>query len=151
MSEGLNLVVLIGNVATSELRFTQAGQGVLTVRMATNESWFDSATKERKERVEWHTCVVWGKRAESLGKIIDKGSRINVTGRLQTRSWEDKQGNKRYSTEIVASNVILLGGKTNGTRDRQDDSNHSHDAGGVVNGAGHDENGQPFDDSDIPF
>jgi single-strand DNA-binding protein len=115
MAEGLNRVILIGNLGQDpELRFTQSQQGVLSLRMATTESYFDNNTKERKERTEWHTVVVWGKRGEALNKLLSKGSRIAVEGRLQTRSWEDKQGNKRYSTEVNATNVILMGGRGEG-------------------------------------
>jgi single-strand DNA-binding protein len=115
MAEGLNRVILIGNLGQDpELRFTQSNMGVLSLRMATTESYFDTNTKERKERTEWHTVVVWGKRGEALNKILSKGSRIAIEGRLQTRSWEDKQGNKRYSTEVNAQNVILLGGRGEG-------------------------------------
>jgi single-strand DNA-binding protein len=115
MAEGLNRVILIGNLGQDpELRFTQSNQGVLSLRMATTESYFDTNTKERKERTEWHSIVIWGKRGEALNKILSKGSRICVEGRLQTRSWEDKQGGKRYSTEINATNVILLGGRGEG-------------------------------------
>lgn len=115
MAEGLNRVILIGNLGQDpELRFTQSNMGVLSLRMATTESYFDTNTKERKERTEWHTVVVWGKRGEALNKILSKGSRLCVEGRLQTRSWEDKQGNKRYTTEINAQNVILLGGRGEG-------------------------------------
>ena len=115
MAEGLNRVILIGNLGQDpELRFTQSNMGVLSLRMATTESYFDTNTKERKERTEWHTVVVWGKRGEALNKILSKGSRLCIEGRLQTRSWEDKSGNKRYTTEINAQNVILLGGRGEG-------------------------------------
>ena len=115
MAEGLNRVILIGNLGQDpELRFTQSNMGVLSLRMATTESYFDTNTKERKERTEWHTVVVWGKRGEALNKILSKGSRLCVEGRLQTRSWEDKSVNKRYTTEINAQNVILLGGRGEG-------------------------------------
>lgn len=115
MAEGLNRVTLIGNLGQDpELRYTQSNQGVLSLRMATTESYFDTNTKERKERTEWHTVIIWGKRGEALNKILSKGSRICIEGRLQTRSWEDKQGNKRYTTEINANNVILLGGRGEG-------------------------------------
>jgi single-strand DNA-binding protein len=116
MAEGLNRVILIGNLGQDpELRFTQSQQGVLSLRMATTESYFDTNTKERKERTEWHSVIVWGKRGEALNKILSKGSRIAVEGRLQTRSWEDKNGGgKRYATEVVANNVILLGGRGEG-------------------------------------
>lgn len=116
MAEGLNRVILIGNLGQDpELRFTQSNQGVLSLRMATTESYFDTTTKERKEITEWHSVVVWGKRGEALNKILSKGSRIAVEGRLKTRSWEDKNGGgKRYATEVVANNVILLGGRGEG-------------------------------------
>jgi single-strand DNA-binding protein len=116
MAEGLNRVILIGNLGQDpELRFTQSNQGVLSLRMATTESYFDTNTKERKEITEWHTVVVWGKRGEALNKILSKGSRIAVEGRLKTRSWDDKNGGgKRYATDVVANNVILLGGRGEG-------------------------------------
>ena len=116
MSEGLNRVILIGNLGQDpELRFTQSNQGVLSLRMATTESYFDTNTKERKEITEWHTVVVWGKRGEALNKILSKGSRIAVEGRLKTRSWDDKNGGgKRYATDVVANNVFLLGGRGEG-------------------------------------
>lgn len=105
---GLNKVMLIGNLGQDpELRFTQSGQGVLSMRIATSESYLVDG--ERTERTEWHTVVVWGKRAEGLNKIVQKGTQIYVEGRLQTRSWETKQGDKRYSTEVVAHNIELLG------------------------------------------
>jgi single-strand DNA-binding protein len=146
MSEGLNRVTLIGNLGNDpELRFTQSQQGVLTLRMATTESYFDNNTKERKERTEWHTVVIWGKRGEALGKILTKGSRVCIEGRLQTRTWEDKQGSKRYSTEVNAQNVILLGGRGEGAGKREDAGE------AAASGAGHDDGGQSFSDDDIPF
>jgi single-strand DNA-binding protein len=158
MSEGLNRVILIGNLGQDpELRFTQSGQGVLSLRMATTESYFDNTTKERKERTEWHSVTVWGKRGEALNKILSKGSRICVEGRLQTRSWEDKTGGKRYTTEVVANNLILLGGRSEGGGGRGEGG-----GGGGRGGSGYDPGPAPADDfgshdsggsndDDIPF
>lgn len=155
MAEGLNRVILIGNLGQDpELRFTQSNQGVLSLRMATTESYFDTNTKERKEITEWHTVVVWGKRGEALNKILSKGSRIAIEGRLKTRSWDDKNGGgKRYATDIVANNVILLGGRGEGGggANRNAGGGGGHDPGP----AGYDESGfggpdSPGDD-DIPF
>lgn len=144
--EGINRVTILGNLGQDpELRHTQSSQGVLTVRMAATESYFDQNSKERKERVEWVTVVIWGKRGEALAKILSKGSRILVEGRLQTRSWEDKQGAKRYSTEVVANNVVLLGGRGEG---RHQDDDHGG-ASTPSNNSSHDD-GQ-FDESSIPF
>ena len=116
MAEGLNRVILIGNLGQDpELRFTQSNQGVLSIRMATTESYFDKESKEKKETTEWHSVIVWGKRGEALNKILSKGSRVAIEGKLKTRSWDDKNGGgKRYATEIVAQNVILLGGRGEG-------------------------------------
>jgi single-strand DNA-binding protein len=148
MAEGLNRVILIGNLGQDpELRFTPSNQGVLSLRMATTESYFDTNTKERKEITEWHSVVVWGKRGEALNKILSKGSRIAVEGRLKTRSWEDKNGGgKRYATEVVANNVILLGGRGEGGGGSR---GGGYEPGGP---AGSSEYGSdaPVDD-DIPF
>ena len=109
MAEGLNRVMLLGNLgADPELRFTQGGQAVLSLRLATTESYLDK-DRVRKERTDWHSVVVWGKRGEALGKILAKGSTIFIEGSLRTSSYDDKEGNKRYKTEVIASNVILAG------------------------------------------
>jgi single-strand DNA-binding protein len=120
MTEGLNKAILIGNLGQDpELRYTQGGQPVLNLRLATTET-FVNRDKERQQRTEWHTVVVWGKRGEALNKILSKGRGICVEGRIQTRKWEDRDGNKRYGTEIVATNVILLGGRARSEGDYED-------------------------------
>jgi single-strand DNA-binding protein len=114
MPEGLNRVTLLGNLgADPELRFTQSGQAVLSLRLATTESYLDK-DKVRKERTDWHSVVVWGKRGEALAKILGKGSSILVEGRLQTSSYDDRDGNKRYKTEVIANNIVLTGGRGRG-------------------------------------
>lgn len=114
MAEGLNKVMLIGNLGQDpELRYTQKGQAILNMRLATNES-FLNRDNERQERTEWHTVILWGKRAEALNKILAKGRQLYVEGRLQTRKWEDKEGKPRYTTEVVATNVVLIGGRGGG-------------------------------------
>ena len=113
MSEGLNRVTLIGNLGQDpNLRHTEGGQGVLNIRMATTESYM-TRDRELQERTEWHSVVMWGRRGEALAKLLTKGSRICVEGRLQTRVWEGEDGSNRYSTEIVATNILLLGGRGN--------------------------------------
>ena len=150
MAEGLNKVMLIGNLGRDpELRYTQGGQPILNLRLATNES-FQNRDGERQERTEWHSVILWGKRGEALGKILSKGSQLCIEGRLQTRSWEDKQGQKRYTTEVVANNVILLGGRGGGGGQSYDeppppsDDHMGSGGGGGGGGGGH-------DDDDIPF
>ena len=109
MAEGLNRVLLLGNLgADPELRVTTTGQSVLKMRLATSETYLDK-NRVRQEKTEWHNVVVWGKRAEALGKFLTKGSRLFIEGGLRTSSYDDREGNKRYRTEIVASNIILAG------------------------------------------
>jgi single-strand DNA-binding protein len=110
MSDGLNRVMLLGALgADPELRFTRAGQAVLNMRLATNESYTDKEGK-RQERVEWHTVVMWGKRGESLSKHLVKGSRIFVEGRLCTTEFDDRDGNRRRKTEVIAIDIMFAGG-----------------------------------------
>src|SRR5271154_256704 len=109
MAEGLNRVMLIGNLgADPDLKVTPGGQAILKLRLATNESYLDR-NNVRQERTEWHRVTVWGRRAEALGKILQKGDSLLIEGRLQTSSYE-KNGEKRYSTEVVANNIVLPGG-----------------------------------------
>lgn len=121
MADGLNKVMLLGNLgADPELRSTSGGQAVLKLRLATAES-FKDRNNERQERTEWHSVVIWGKRAEALSRFLVKGQRIFIEGGLRTSSYDDKDGVKRYKTEINATNVILCGGGGNGGS-RSDDA-----------------------------
>lgn len=130
--EGFNQAVLIGNLgADPELRFTQGGQAVLNMRLATTESYLDK-DKVRRERVDWHNVVVWGKRGEGLVKILKKGSRITVIGPVRTSSYDDKDGNKRYKTEIDAQKVIL----GDGPRDKPGDDRGGYSGNGPPNQGG---------------
>ncbi len=145
MAEGLNRVTLFGNLgADPELRFTQSGQAVLNLRLATTESYLDR-DKQRKERTDWHNVVIWGKRGEALSKILTKGSRLLVEGSIRTSSYEGNDGQKKYKTEINARNVILAGSKPGGGEQRQPPApapQHSAPSAAPT----------PFDDDDdIPF
>jgi single-strand DNA-binding protein len=138
--DGLNRVMLLGNLgADPEMRMTGGGQAVLNLRLATTESYLDK-DKARQERTEWHNVVVWGKRAEGLNKILKKGDRLFVEGGVRTSSYDDRDGNKRYKTEVVAQNVILNGKSVGGSRSSRDDE--SEPAGASKFGDG---------DDDIPF
>jgi single-strand DNA-binding protein len=137
MAEGLNRVMLMGNLgADPELRVTSGGQSVLKLRLATSETYLDK-NRVRQERTEWHSVVVWGKRAEALGKFLTKGSRLFVEGGLRTSSYDDKEGNKRYRTEVVASNIILAGSGGGGAR------GGGGGGGGGRGGGGDDDYGPP--------
>ncbi|MBT5832791.1 MAG: single-stranded DNA-binding protein, partial [Candidatus Latescibacteria bacterium] len=97
---GVNKVIILGNVgADPELRYTPGGAGVTNFNIATNESWTDN-NSERQERTEWHRIVVWGRLAEICNQYLRKGSKVYIEGRLQTRSWEGQDGQKRYTTEV---------------------------------------------------
>lgn len=109
MSEGVNKVILLGNLgADPELRFTQSGNAVLNLRLATSRTYLDK-NKVRQEQTDWHSVTLWGKRGEALGKFLTKGDRLFIEGRIQTSSYEDKEGQKRYKTEVIAENVVLNG------------------------------------------
>lgn len=108
MAEGLNKAILIGNLGTEpELRFTTGGRAVLKLRMATNETWKDK-DGQKQERTDWHTVIMWGKRAEALNGILSKGGRIGVDGRIRSRKFEGKDGIKRTAIEVEAQNIVLL-------------------------------------------
>jgi single-strand DNA-binding protein len=114
---GVNKVILLGNLgANPEMRFTQGGQAVANLRLATTERWTDKSG-QKQEATEWHRVVVWGKQAEIVGQYLTKGRQIFVEGSIRTRQWQDKEGQKRYSTEIVARNIQMLGGRTEGRPD----------------------------------
>ena len=105
---GVNKVILIGNLgADPEVRYTPSGRAVASFRIATSEQWTNK-DGERQERTEWHRIVAFGRTGEVCGEYLHKGSKVYVEGRLQTRSWEDRDGNKRWTTEIVANSVQML-------------------------------------------
>ena len=128
MARGINKVILIGNLGQDpETRTTPGGTTVTNLRLATSESWRDKTSGEMKEQTEWHTIVMWGRLGEIGAEYLRKGSQVYIEGRLQTRKWQDKTtGNDRYSTEVVASEMQMLGGRGGSgggateTRDKRD-------------------------------
>ena len=150
MAEGLNRVMLLGNLGQDpELRMTSGGQAVLKLRLATSETYLDR-NKVRQERTEWHSVVVWGKRGEALSKILAKGSRIFVEGGLRTSSYDDKEGHKRYRTEVVANNIILSGGGRGGPRTQESTEGAPEPSPSPGGGYGDQDYGGGNDD-EIPF
>jgi single-strand DNA-binding protein len=150
----VNKVILVGNLGRdAELRYTPGGAAVATLNMATTEVWNDKGG-QRQEKTEWHRVVLWGKTAESLNEYLTKGKQIYVEGRLQTRQWDDKDGNKRYTTEIRGDRVVLLGGGGGGGGARGGGGASRGSAGDDL-GGGHgpspDVPDQPLTDDDIPF
>lgn len=109
---GVNKVFLIGRLGQDpEIKFTQSGTAVCNFSLATSETWKDKDSGEKQEKTEWHRIVAWRRLAEICGEYLHKGSQVWIEGKLQTRSWEDQDGNKRWTTEIVASQMQMLGGK----------------------------------------
>ncbi len=106
---GINKVILIGRLGRDpEIRYTPGGAAVANFTMATSEEWRDKETGEKQERTEWHRVVAWRRLGEICGEYLKKGSQVYIEGRLQTRDWEDRDGNKRYTTEIIAQNMQML-------------------------------------------
>ena len=116
MARGVNKVILVGNLGNDpDIRYTAGGAAVANISLATAESWKDKNSGELQERTEWHRIVFFGRLAEIVGEYLRKGSQVYVEGRLQTRKWEDKEGHDRYTTEIVANEMQMLGSKSSGS------------------------------------
>jgi single-strand DNA-binding protein len=112
MARGVNKVILVGNLgADPETRAMPSGATVANLRIATSESWRDKTSGEQQERTEWHRVALFGRLAEVASEYLRKGSQVYIEGSLRTRKWQDKQGNERYSTEIVANDLQMLGGR----------------------------------------
>ena len=112
MARGINKVILIGNLgADPETRAMPSGTTVANLRIATSESWRDKQSGEQQERTEWHRVALFGRLAEIAGEYLRKGSQVYIEGSLRTRKWQDKQGNDRYSTEIIGNELQMLGGR----------------------------------------
>jgi single-strand DNA-binding protein len=129
----VNKVILLGRLGKDpEVRYTQGGKAVASFSLATSESWKDDKG-EKKEKTEWHNIVMWGRLGEVAGEYLKKGHQAYIEGKIQTRAWEDKEGNKRYTTEIVGTSLVMLEKKGGGS------------------GPGPKESGSPVNDDDIPF
>jgi len=143
----VNKVILVGNLGKDpEVRYTQTGSAVANFSIATSEQWNDRDGK-KQERTEWHNIVVWGKQAEHCGQYLSKGRQVYIEGSIRTRSYDDKSGNKRYITEIIAQRIQFLGGG-GGTRLPQQGTEASGVDDMAMGGMG---GGQPPMDDDIPF
>ena len=114
-SSGINKVILVGRLGKDpEVRYTPSGAAVANFSIATSESWKDKNTGEKVERTEWHRIIAWNKLGEICGQYLSKGRQVYIEGKMQTRSWDDKEGVTRYITEIVANDVQFLGDKNGG-------------------------------------
>ncbi len=160
MARGINKVILIGNLgADPETRAMPSGTTVANLRVATSESWRDKQSGEQQERTEWHRVALFGRLAEIAAEYLKKGSQVYIEGSLRTRKWQDKQGNERYSTEIIGNELQMLGGRGGGgggaagAPERGGSAAPAYveeHAGGGGGGAAPASRGEEFDD-DIPF
>jgi len=155
MARGVNKVTLIGNLgADPEVRYTANGSAVANIRLATAESWRDKESGEQQERTEWHRVVFFSRLAEIVGEYLKKGSQVYIEGRLQTRKWQDRDGNDRYTTEIVANEMQMLGGRSGGGGggdNYESGSNQGRQPAAAAAGAGSSEPPMDDFDDDIPF
>ncbi len=155
MSRSLNKVTLIGNLgADPESRALPSGSTVTNIRIATTETWKDKQSGEDHEKTEWHRISAFNKLAEIMDKYLRKGSQVYIEGKLVTRKWQDKEGNERYSTEIQAHTMIMLGGKGGGAQSRgkpaDDDDEYGRHEERQQSGGESKPAAEEFDD-DIPF
>jgi single-strand DNA-binding protein len=157
VARGVNKVILVGNLgADPETRSMPSGMTVTNIRIATSESWKDKTSGAQQERTEWHSIALFGRLGEIAAEYLRKGSQVFVEGKLRTRKWQDKQGNDRFTTEIIADNMQMLGGRGGGTGGGGSGSPERGPAGGAPPRDDYDQSPAPsggkeeFDD-DIPF
>jgi single-strand DNA-binding protein len=141
MARGVNKVILVATLGKDpEVRYGQSGNAMANVTMATSEQWKDKQTGEKQEKTEWHRVVFFNRLAEIVGEYLHKGSQVYIEGKLQTRKWTDKDGNDKYTTEIVANEMQMLGGRQDNNQGQQQPSQHQQQK----------QNGFVPDD-DVPF
>ena len=151
MARGINKVILVGNLgADPETRYTPSGTAVTNIRVATTKSWRDRNSGEQQERTEWHRVAMFNRLAEIAAEYLKKGSQVYIEGELRTNKWQDQQGNDRYTTEVIANEMQMLGGRGGGGGGTAGFDEGSGSAG--RSGGGRQPQPQPDDlDDDIPF
>ena len=156
MARGVNKVILVGNCGKDpDTRYTPSGSAVTNISIATSEQWTDKQSGQKQERTEWHNVVFYNRLAEIAGEYLRKGSQVYVEGSLRTRKWQDKTGNDRYTTEIIANEMQMLGGRGGaGGGDYSSSSSGSSSSSSKSNMNQSNNEPMPVDDSfddDIPF
>ena len=151
IARGINKVILVGNLgADPETRYMPSGGAVTNVRIATSDSWRDKQSGEQRERTEWHRVVFFNRLAEIAAEYLRKGSQIYIEGRLQTRKWQGQDGQDRYTTEIVANEMQMLGGRGGGSAPSAPPDDWGEPMPATASSGGGSRGGDDFDD-DIPF
>jgi single-strand DNA-binding protein len=147
MARGVNKVIIVGNLGNDpETKYMPSGSAVTNLSVATNESWKDKQTGEQKDRTEWHRVAMFGRLAEIAAEYLRKGSQVYIEGKLRTRKWQDQQGNDKYTTEIIADEMQMLGGRSGGGAPAMGGGSGGPPPGPPSGGSGSGD----FDD-DIPF
>jgi len=156
MARGINKVILVGHLgADPESRAMPSGRNVTNLRLATSESWKDKQSGEQKERTEWHAIVLYDRLGEVASEYLRKGSQVYIEGRIQTRKWQDKEGKDRYTTEIIANDMQMLGGRGgagSGGGSHAGNSSEPRERSSAPEPAAAGAGGGPSDfDDDVPF
>jgi single-strand DNA-binding protein len=152
MGKSINKVILVGRLGRDpEMKYTASGTPFCRFSIATDEGWTDKASGERTEKTEWHNIVVWDKLAEICNSYLAKGRMVYIEGSLQTREWDDQEGNKRKTTEVRARDMVLLGGPPGGADSGGGGSRRPSPGPGPEPGPGGGGGGGPITDDDIPF
>jgi len=152
MARGINKVIIVGNVGGDpETRYMPSGSAVTNLTVATNESWKDKQTGEKKERTEWHRVAMFNRLAEIAAEYLRKGSQVYIEGKLRTRKWQDKDGQDRYTTEIIADEMQMLGGRSGGDFGGGNRGGQGSPGGKQGGGSAPPQPGPDDFDDDIPF
>ena len=149
MARGVNKVIVVGNLGQDpDTRYMPSGDAVTNISIATSESWKDKQSGEQKERTEWHKVAMFGRLAEIAAEYLRKGSQVYIEGKLRTRKWQDKDGKDRWTTEIIADEMQMLGSRSGGGAPASHDSPRSNDSPGSNSPP---PSGPEVLDDDIPF
>jgi single-strand DNA-binding protein len=152
MARGINKVILVGNLgADPDTRYMPSGKAVTNIRIATSESWKDKQTGDQQERTEWHSIVMYDKLGEIAAEYLRKGSQVYIEGKLRTRKWQDKEGKDRYTTEIIANEMQMLGSRGGGSGGGEPRAARPAQAENRSTAPVADEGGGGEFDDDIPF
>ena len=161
MAKGVNKAIILGSLGNDpEMRYTADGKAIANLSVATNEQWKDKQTGEKKEKTEWHRVSAFGRLAEIMGEYLKKGSQVYIEGKIQTRKWQDQDGKDRYTTEIVAHEMQMVGGRSGAPQDgsqgapqQQAAPQQQQQATPPQQAAPQQQGGSNFDDfdGDIPF
>ena len=153
MSRGVNKVILVGNLGQKpEMRYIETTQtAVANLSIATTEEWKDKSTGEKRDKTEWHRVVFFGNLAEIAEKYLDKGSSVYVEGKIQTRKWQDKDGNDRYTTEVLGNQLTMLGSRGSSDNSNQMESSSDQMESSSDTPFPEDDSGEGLTDDDIPF